>query len=252
MHGIPLVGRCQKRVYNTHHGWKPQVSVGRNGNGTCNGSLYVRGIILGEIAQRSTRLADAIVTKECLELLGTISRKPHSNLFDVPDTIWRTLCADRDEKGEPAPRFYRVAMLELLKISSEDTQPGDSTNMLDHLSSIDIEELLDTEIPGYVKQFLIVIRNTVWNRRTFRSKLNEGAERPLVGLIPQNANVGDQICILYGCSVPVVLRKLPGSIDNSRWQLIGDAYVHGIMDGEAIRSASLETVHFTDTELEIR
>ena len=253
LHGNPLIGGSQKRVYNTHYGSKPHVSVGRNeDNGACDGSLYARGIVLGEVARRSTRLADAIITKECLQVLGTIFRKPQSDLISLPDTIWRTLCADRDDRGEPAPPVYRVAMLHLLQISSETTKPGDSANLLEHMSSIDIEELLDTKIPDHVKKFLEVARDVIWNRRTFRSKVNDDTERPLMGLIPQNAKVGDQVCILYGCSVPVVLRKLPSSNNEFCWQLIGDAYVYGIMDGEAIRSASSETLKSTETEFKIR
>lgn len=41
---------------------------------------------------------------------------------------------------------------------------------------------------------------------------------------------GDQICILYGCSVPVVLRPEGGG----RWKLVGECYVQGVMDGEAL------------------
>ncbi|KIW14239.1 hypothetical protein PV08_07021 [Exophiala spinifera] len=252
LHANPLVDRSQRRPYNAHYGLKPHVSVGRNKDGTCDGSLHARGIILGEIAERSTRLANAIVTRECLSILGTISRNPHSSLIDLPDTIWRTLCADRDGKGELAPRFYRVAMLHLLQISFMTPKPGESTNLLDHMSSIDIEELLGNEVADHVKNFLMVVRDVIWNRRTFRTKVNDSAERPLVGLAPQNAKIGDQICIFYGCSVPVVLRRMSDSTDKSHWQLIGNAYVHGVMDGEAIRALSSETLKSTESEIEIR
>ncbi|PQE04506.1 hypothetical protein CJF31_00007327 [Rutstroemia sp. NJR-2017a BVV2] len=252
LHGKPLVGGSLKRIYNAHYGSGPQVSVRRNKDGACNGSLDVMGLVLGEIAQRSTRLANAILTKECLQLLGTIAFKPHLTLMSLSDTIWRTVCADRDGKGEPAPRAYRLAMLNLLQISSEIPETGDSTNLLDHISSIDIEELLDTDIPLYAREFLVVVRDVIWNRRTFRSKTNNPTSSPLVGLIPQNAKVGDQICILYGCSVPVVLRRRLGSNKEVYWQLIGDAYVHGIMDGEAIRDTLPETLISTQTVFEIR
>ncbi|KAM3081746.1 hypothetical protein ACMFMG_005192 [Clarireedia jacksonii] len=249
LHGKPLVGGSQRRIYNTHYGLSPQVSVRRNEHGACDGSLDARGIILGEVAQRSTRLANAIITKECLQLLGTVSRKPHSNIISPSDTIWRTLCADRDGKGEPAPGLFRVAMLHLLQLSTEIPESG---NLLDHMSSIDIEELIDTDIPDHVRTFLAVVRDVIWNRRTFRSKANNATSTPFVGLIPQNAKVGDQICILYGCSVPVVLRKHLRFNKEPCWELIGDAFVYGIMDGEAIRNVSPETLQSTETVFEIR
>jgi Heterokaryon incompatibility protein (HET) len=252
LYGNPLVGGTQKRAYNAHYGSKPHVFVGRNEDGTCDGSLHARGIILGEVTQRSTRLANAIITKECLRILGAVSRKSHSSVIHLPDTIRRTLCADRNEKGEPASRIYRVAMLHLLQISSETSASGDTTDLLDRMSSIDVEDLLETELPDHVKEFLKVIRDVLWNRRTFRSESNVVTNSPLVGLILQRGNLGDQICILHGCSVPIVLRKLPVSVDRICWQLIGDAYVHGIMDGELIQSALTESLRCAEVEFEIR
>lgn len=254
LNGIPLVGGPQKRVYNAHGGLKPHVSVGRNEiDGACDGSLYASGLMLGEVARRSTRLASSIVTKECLDILGTISRKSHLGFLDLPYAIWRTLCADRDGSGQPAPSSFQVAMLDLLRISSKAPSPEDSTNLFEYVSSIDVEELLDTaEVPDYVKKYLTVVRNTICNRRTFQSKVDNDDEVPLVGLIPQNGQVGDQLCILYGCSVPVVLRELPSSDDERCWQLIGDAYVDGFMDGEAIRPAATQNLKALEITFKIR
>jgi hypothetical protein len=44
-----------------------------------------------------------------------------------------------------------------------------------------------------------------------------------------------RICILYGCSVPVVLRPIRNSesCNEFYYELIGECYVHGMMDGEA-------------------
>jgi hypothetical protein len=80
----------------------------------------------------------------------------------------------------------------------------------------------------------------------------DGSRRPFVGLIPQAAKVGDRVCIVYGCSVPVVMRKnvQPGGTDY--WQLIGDAYVDGIMDGELIQFASPSWITAAEVEFELR
>jgi hypothetical protein len=51
-----------------------------------------------------------------------------------------------------------------------------------------------------------------------------------IGAIPQDAQTGDLICVLFGCSVPVVMRKRAGE----EYIFIGECYLHGFMDAEAI------------------
>ncbi|KAK0662532.1 heterokaryon incompatibility protein 6, OR allele [Cercophora samala] len=57
-------------------------------------------------------------------------------------------------------------------------------------------------------------------------------------LLPRNTEANDQIYILSGGRVPVVLRpRSDGTVE-----FIGEAYVHGIMDGEAFRPESCTDV----------
>jgi hypothetical protein len=53
-------------------------------------------------------------------------------------------------------------------------------------------------------------------------------EKRRLSLVPMAAVMGDSVALLAGASVPIVLRRC---IDG--YKVIGDAYVHGIMDGEA-------------------
>jgi hypothetical protein len=50
-----------------------------------------------------------------------------------------------------------------------------------------------------------------------------------VGMAPCRAREGDMVAVLFGCSIPLVLRKAP---TQEAWQVIGEAYVHGYMNGE--------------------
>jgi len=50
-----------------------------------------------------------------------------------------------------------------------------------------------------------------------------------MGLAPMRSRENDIICVIYGCSVPVVLREEEGS-----FTFIGECFLHGFMDGEAI------------------
>ena len=57
------------------------------------------------------------------------------------------------------------------------------------------------------------------------------------GLAPHDSRAGDIVCVLFGCSVPVVLRKHEDSgVDH--YKFIGECYIHGIMDGEAVEGFS--------------
>jgi hypothetical protein len=52
-----------------------------------------------------------------------------------------------------------------------------------------------------------------------------------VGLVPAVAEIGDIIIIIFGATVPFVVREL----DGGKVQLIGEAFVYGIMDGEFLK-----------------
>jgi hypothetical protein len=49
-----------------------------------------------------------------------------------------------------------------------------------------------------------------------------------VGLAPQGTKVGDEIWIFVGAATPFVIRR----IDGGAYKLIGNCYVHGVMQGE--------------------
>jgi heterokaryon incompatibility protein (HET) len=70
--------------------------------------------------------------------------------------------------------------------------------------------------------------NTVADtRRPFKS------DKGFIGLAPESAEIGDIICIFHGGVVPFVLRPEA----DGRYRLLGEAYVHGIMDGEFMSTA---------------
>lgn len=65
-----------------------------------------------------------------------------------------------------------------------------------------------------------------YNRRLLRTK------RGAIGLGPNTTRVGDCVTILEGGKVPIILRE----VSSLRWTLVGESYVHGIMQGEAFDS----------------
>ena len=63
-------------------------------------------------------------------------------------------------------------------------------------------------------------------------------EKGYLGIEPSGARKGDVLCVLKGGDVPFVLRGK----ENGYWELVGEAYVHGIMDGSWVRKAAKEDV----------
>lgn len=89
---------------------------------------------------------------------------------------------------------------------------------------------------GTSEQVELVFRHVNWivGRRFCRT-----AEDRL-GWLPYYAREGDVVCVLYGGEMPYVLR--PGA--NGCYRLIGECYMHGIMDGEALDIAGIEDQWF--------
>jgi hypothetical protein len=65
---------------------------------------------------------------------------------------------------------------------------------------------------------------------TYRRLMTTSQAR--IGVAPKAAKQGDIICILFGSSIPMVVRPIP-DFENC-FTLVGECYVEGVMDGEAL------------------
>jgi len=122
------------------------------------------------------------------------------------DSLRHVLCADVGVEASDEP--YRGNVVNL-------TQPDDES---------------------YIFNFQLPFVNlTTSFRRLFRTS------RGYLGIGPEDTQPGDRICILTGGHMPLVMRPTEDFLmlrdtlyRGSRWTLIGESYVHGIMDGEAM------------------
>ncbi|KAK8249087.1 heterokaryon incompatibility protein-domain-containing protein [Phyllosticta capitalensis] len=63
--------------------------------------------------------------------------------------------------------------------------------------------------------------------------------RGMIGIGPEEMRQGDCVWIIMGADLPFVLRPVDG-----RWSVVGEAYVHGVMDGEAMEMGlEKEVIH---------
>jgi hypothetical protein len=82
--------------------------------------------------------------------------------------------------------------------------------------------------------YIIVLCSSI-NTTTFFSLYVWPVPDLTIGISPALLEAGDMICILSRGATPFVLpRDLRSSPSKRRFQLVGEAYVHGIMHAEAI------------------
>jgi hypothetical protein len=160
-----------------------------------------------------------------------------------PNAFWRTIVADRGPNGGNPPPYYQVACQQAFDQRATDDDLNTERLMLMNSSIKPGSEKVVTE-------YLRRVQSVVWMRVLIRTTI--GDSQNSLGLAPQNVREGDLICIVYGCSVPVVLRKFSVDQENGKcyYVLIGECYIHGMMDGEAFRI--LQELKIEKEEFELR
>ncbi|KAI9644819.1 hypothetical protein NHQ30_006846 [Ciborinia camelliae] len=188
-----------------------------------DGTMYVEGFQLDIISKKSDAVNGGLIPAEALKM-GGYKKGSSAEECEPSDALWRTLVADRGPDGVNAPNWYRRACAYCLDICLLLDASGD-------LNINEIKRLRKT--PEVLLEFLDRVQAVVWKRRFF---LTSGKVRKrLFGLMPFESEEEDVVCIFFGCTVPVVLRrKYEGGKWKGAWRFVGECYVHGMMDGEAV------------------
>ena len=162
-------------------------------------SMFVEGFIYDEIGRIEEIARDGNLP---MTWLTAGSWMDHNQ--DPPDELWRTIVANRGPDGRNALTFYPTAFKESLK-------KGRQGDILKTASLIYYGQC------SIVAQFLRRMQAVIWNRRLMHTKGHthgrhngcKKPERPVrLGLVHQDAKPGHLICFLYGCTVPVLLRRV--------------------------------------------
>ena len=171
-------------------------------------SLFVDGFIVDVVDEIKACAKDGKIPKEWLA-----TGRWYDESANPPERFWRTLVASRGPGGVNCPRFYPRACRSL----KSQRYGGDISTM----------ELLRKNQGTIVTKFVRRVQEVIWMRRLFTTL------RSSLGLAPQEGMKGDLICILYGCSVPVLLRRRTSKKSGIYYEFLGECYVHDLMDGEA-------------------
>ncbi|KAI1404170.1 heterokaryon incompatibility protein-domain-containing protein [Hypoxylon fuscum] len=205
-------------------------------------SIYVKGFVLGTVKWETDPIPDGIIPKRALEKLGWVYDE--DEYFSVPDTVWRTLVADRGPNGRPPPSWYHRACLRCMV---HYTPNG-------HIAT---EKILQKNSSGIMHDYIKRVQAVTWNRKVLQAEDIQQNEQ-LVGIGPPLTEIDDLICIIFGCSVPCVIRPWMSSRSGSDqeikrrkpegkehpdfYEFIGEAFIYGKMDGQAVESISSEAL----------
>lgn len=206
-----------------------EVPEGQSRGKICDGCLFVQGLKVGNVDALSTRAGRGIIFGDALELAGFDEHEYESkrnwsrDTARVPEEFWRTMVADRGPYGRNTPSWYPRACMEALNNRSTE---GD----------IDPDDVMRLSLaPSLCKSFLKRVKPVIWGRKFARIDLTgtQVGGTETYGLLPGRTIETDIICLLFGCSVPVVLRPHEG---DTYYEMIGECFIYGIMQGEAVSS----------------
>lgn len=200
----PLVGDADVTIYTASRAIGPPRGKGffKYWN-SVDRSMFLEGFVLDKVSDLEFPSQLGHIPPEWPALAGW---KPKSG--PPPEEFWRTLVADRGPDGRDPPSFYGPACETVFQEAWDDTL--DTSMLINHGGSV-------------ISDFLKRVQAVIWNRRMMLTA------NSWLGLAPKAAREGDLICILYGCSVPVILRK----IEKSRGDLDKE------LEDEEIRKANV-------------
>ena len=203
--------------------------------------LHVRGIILDNIQATTEPMEEnpaaldfASGRSNSLNCLWDFEHASRVLVYKYKDTLryppgegltnafWRTLIRDmtRDVAGNltrPAPSSFASSFLACAEL--QDFMTNADTEAAMHDDPEAVEKIVAGSQP-FIEACEPVVKGT-------RFCVTQDG---YMGLVPTRAAKGDLICVFMGGAVPFVIRRT----DNGQFRLLGECYVHGLMDGKAL------------------
>ncbi|KAF4633367.1 hypothetical protein G7Y89_g4750 [Cudoniella acicularis] len=154
----------------------------------------------------------------------------------APDALWRAMTCGLTGEGFPAPKFYADYFNKYMEfLNGTDTSPSaperfaqyfeESRGFTQGIRGLD-------EFPHYENHARIEASIYKWASKRRFCKTASGR----LGFVPNSAQEGDVICIMYGGEVPYVLRPAKSGF----FKLVGECFIDGIMHGEGLSEDAME------------
>lgn len=175
----------------------------------------------------------------------------------ILEAIWMTLVADQDFEGTPtawkAPAKFGTLYLMEAQMTLNDLESNgealgnpsafqiwvqrnaalviDAQTVAERTKAERVYEPADGSTLDALAGFHRRLQSTVKNRRFIVTK------RGYIGIANDDVRRGDKVCLLHGSRMPVILRQV-----EENFAFFGEAYVHGMMQGELWPCADLPDV----------
>ncbi|KAK4863708.1 hypothetical protein LT330_002486 [Penicillium expansum] len=187
-----------------------------------NPSPGVAGSVPGPDPSPSNLITAPVYEVKELDIPATPEEEPEDRLA----VYWQTLCTGTYDTATAAPEMGRkIASQKLFYSWRASLAPfyllnrWNADRMLRPLGFV-----------GYaIKTYRMFSEFPRFLEGSYGRRLGR-ADNGYLCLVPATAEVGDKVILARGGRVPLVVREDGGT---GYWRLVGEAYVHGIMDGEA-------------------
>lgn len=226
--------------------------------GDISNHLSCRGIVIDSIdglggvpAQDDQLSQDTASTSPVNTTIANADRK--EELFQE---LVRSLVLNRQDKyleSRAQVTTYGKELRQLVRFADSGDEPGDlgppwflgwwELNKNLGIRGFSVQDICQTRsadphaskarepIPKHSKSVFSRIRGVMGGKVRRLMVTKEG----FLGVAPRRAQKGDIVCVLFGCSVPVVLRKHDNNDEyENLCEFVGECYVDGIMNGEAL------------------
>jgi len=159
-------------------------------------------------------------------------KEKYPTLEDIYTVIWRLLICNLANRSLLAAspeyvKFYRAFEI----AASGDTSANAEPFSIPELTPTEKLELI-TGGSNMAHNCLVFMQGASEFSVTRRRCLS--LRNGYIGQVPLNTRVGDEIFLPLGSAIPFIVRPRAGSVGN--FELIGECYVHGIMNGEVFKS----------------
>ncbi|OBT93614.2 hypothetical protein VE01_08081 [Pseudogymnoascus verrucosus] len=182
-----------------------------------NKTLSLSGTFVGEVQSVGAIWEHEGVTRWLCDLnnLSQLSSRAVEGSKQAQVT-WRTAVADQEIwHGTEKPRLSESTIRKVHEfLTNRD------------LGHLDSQTFTEAGLGDYNQQLQEIARGR-------RPMLASGG---YIGIVPSETKPGDSVFVISNADVPYIFRQQP---QGNMLQLIGDAYVHGIMDGEALEGSAL-------------